>query len=79
MGNTTISTTTVHPVRVVSVHDGYVIASWNGNKERKYYEGDVAKWRVCEPVLIRSRLTARLATKAEIAEMKAKQQKTNHP
>lgn len=73
MGNTTMSTISVHKVRIKEVHEDHVVASWNGNTARKYYDRDVAKWKVSEPVTISSAMGhRRLATRAEIAEMKAK-------
>lgn len=79
MGNTTISTTVVHPVEVVRVaEDGRsVVAVWNSNRERTYYERDVTKWRVQRPLLIRQGVGSyRLATKAEHA---AHQPTKEHP
>lgn len=73
MGNTTVSTVAIHPVRVISVHDDYVVASWNGNAERKFYEKAVKAWRKSKPVTIQSRFSGakRLATRAEIKELLA--------
>jgi SOS-response transcriptional repressor LexA len=51
MGNTTISRGVMHRVVVKEVDpDGrFVIASWNGNAACKFYERDVARWKVNEP------------------------------
>lgn len=75
MGNTTLSTVSVWRVQIVSVdtENRTVMASWNSNPVRKFYERDVAKWREKEPVLIRSAFgSARLATREEIKAMEAK-------
>ena len=75
-GNTRMEETRVHRVLVISVDKERreVTASWNGNPARTYRDRSVIQWRVNEPVLIRSKIgTARLATRAEIAEIKAKQ------
>lgn len=72
MGNTTLSTISVHHVRVIEVHEDHVVASWNSNAARKYFDRDVAKWKVNKPVTISGAMGyRRLATRAEIAEMKA--------
>lgn len=73
MGNTTLSTTAVHPVFVLEVHDDHVIARWNNNAPRKYHEGDVAKWKVNKPVTVTNPMgVTRLATRDEKAKLKAK-------
>ena len=70
MGNTTISTVYIHPVRVVSIEpDGRsIMASWNHNAPRRFFARQVEKWRVKEPLTVPG-LTGqrRLATRAEIA------------
>ena len=73
MGNTTISTVSVHAVIVISLDSvrETVIASWNGNTPQKYYEHQYKKWRKTKPVLINGAFgVARLATREEIAKMK---------
>jgi hypothetical protein len=74
MGNTTMSTTAVHRVRVISCDSvkETVVASWNGNQSRTYYERDYSKWRKNEPLLVKSGFGHRLATREEIAAHKAK-------
>ncbi|MBK3780023.1 hypothetical protein G3A43_07120 [Paraburkholderia aspalathi] len=69
MGNTNIRTLAVHTVKVIEVHEDHVVASWNGNAQRKYYAGQVAKWKVKAPVLVKSGYSSRLATRAEQAAM----------
>ena len=72
MGNTTLSTVAVWSVRIVSVaEDGRsVVASWNNNKPHTYYARDVAKWRLSEPVLIKSGWGHRLATREELKALR---------
>lgn len=50
-GNTTLTRTAVHPVRVLSVDRDKrrVTASWNGNAARIYTESQVSKWKVAKP------------------------------
>jgi hypothetical protein len=75
MGNTTIRTVSVWPVRIISVdtEKRRCVASWNGNSPQTCFEGQISKWREKEPLLIRSRMGyARLATREEIKAAKAK-------
>ncbi len=53
MGNTTISMGVLHRVVVKELdpEGRFVVASWNGNTPRKYYERDVARWKVNMPKL----------------------------
>ena len=53
-GNTTMYRFGVWPVYVKEVAEdfSYIIASWNGNEERKMYQGAVDKFRVKEPNLL---------------------------
>jgi ribosomal protein L3 len=73
MGNTTITTKNLYSVQVVEVdlEKRRVFASWNHNPPRWRY--NVSKLRVKKPVMVRG-LTGRerLATRAELAAMKAK-------
>lgn len=73
MGNTSMRTVSVWLVRIeaVDVEAGVVVASWNGNKARSYYKEAWSRWRKNKPVLVKSGLGHRLATRAEIAAMKA--------
>ena len=50
-GNTRITRGALLPVEVVSIaEDGLsIMASWNGNRPRRYRENDVAKLRVNKP------------------------------
>lgn len=65
-GNTKLKTVLVHSVVVTEIHEKYVMASWNGNKPKKFYESAVAKWKKNEPMLIKQAFgTYRLATKEE--------------
>lgn len=75
MGNTSMTTTSVFRVRIVEVdpEGKWVMASWNGNPARKFYERMTSKWRKVKPVMIESlNGRSRLATKAELADMKLK-------
>ena len=74
MGNTTISTVSVWRVRIVSVDvaDGVVVAEWNGNPAKRYYQRDWSKWRASEPMLIEGMWgRRRLATREEIKAARA--------
>lgn len=74
MGNTTMSTVGVWPVKIVSVdmENRAVTASWNWNAPRVYFEREATKWRERKPLLIKTAIGAhRLATRAEIAAKKA--------
>lgn len=70
MGNTTMSSIAVFSVLVESVNTEKrtVLASWNGNPARTFYERDFSKWRLTKPVLVGS-MSKRIATRAEIAAM----------
>jgi hypothetical protein len=73
MGNTTISTVMVYPVRIidVDVDNRVVIASCNHNLAEKFY-GSEFSWRKNEPYLVRCGLgNHRLARRDEIAKLKA--------
>lgn len=72
MGNTNISTVAVWPVHIIKVdlEKKTVLASWNTNQPRKFYERSIKKWRATKPVLIRSVMGySRLATKEEQKQM----------
>jgi hypothetical protein len=72
MGNTSLKTISVYPVTVTEVRETSVMASWNGNAPRRFSEAAVKKWKVEKPVLVSNGFgTKRLATKDEIAQMKA--------
>lgn len=76
MGNTTISTVSVHAVKIISVdeHERSFVYSWNGNSPQQGREWQLKQFKIKEPILIRSRMGyARLATRAEIAAMKEDQ------
>lgn len=73
MGNTTMSSVGVWPVRIISVdaEKRRVEASWNGNKPQIFYVRETSKWREKEPMLIRSEFGSyRLATREEIKAAK---------
>ena len=77
MGTTSMTTVAIHPVKVISCDSvkETVVASWNGNASRTYYEGDYSKWRKTKPLLVKSGFGHRLATREEIkAHKDAKEQ-----
>lgn len=79
MGNTTISTVRVHPVRIISVDAECrtVVASWNYNPEKKCYSREYEKWRANKPVTITSKFgQTRIATREEKNAIQAATQPT---
>jgi hypothetical protein len=68
MGNTSITTVTIWNVHIieVNVEARYVIASWNGNPRCRYSESQVKKWRAKKPMLIKTGIGQRLATREEL-------------
>lgn len=72
MGNTCMSTVGIWHVYVkeVNVEQGFIIASWNGNTPSKIYRGAAEKFRAKEPLLVKSGLGYRLATREEIKSLK---------
>jgi hypothetical protein len=68
MGNTTSTTVAVWSVRVIEVdaEKRQVLAAWNMNKPRIFYEREVKKWRETKPMLIGTVVGGqRLATREE--------------
>lgn len=53
MGNTTLSTVSIWEVRIIAVdpETRTVTASWNGNSQRRYTEGQIRAWRAKRPEL----------------------------
>ncbi len=51
IGNTTLRRKALHEVKVVSIdpEGRFVVASWNHNAPRKFYESSVSKWKVNKP------------------------------
>lgn len=74
MGNTTVRTLSVYEIRVISVGEFSVLASWNGNPAKHYTQRDIEKWKLKQPVTIPTwnGYGARLATREEIKAMKEK-------
>jgi len=73
MGNTTMTSVAVWPVKIIDVdlERRRVTASWNGNTPRVYPESTAKKWRGKEPVLVREAMgRRRLATREEIKAMR---------
>lgn len=74
MGNTTLTTMTIWPVKIVSVdvEKRRVTASWNNNPARMYAERHWSKWRLTRPMTVSTGgMGQRLATREEIAKAKA--------
>lgn len=44
-GNVDISVEGTWEVTIVEVHDNHVVARWNGNAPRKYYNTHIRRWR----------------------------------
>lgn len=68
MGNTTLTTVAWWSVRVLEVDTERrrVVASWNTNAPRTFYERDVAKWREKQPMLVGTMMGGkRLAAREE--------------
>lgn len=53
MGHTALRTVAVWVVRVIEVHDGYFIASWNGNRAQEYRLVPPS-WKAKKPYLAKS-------------------------
>lgn len=49
MGNTTMRRMVVWRVHIKEVHEGHVIASWNGNAARAYRQYEVSRWTRTPP------------------------------
>lgn len=45
MGNTTMSRMGCWDVKVIEVHEHYVLASWNSNRPERFGRSKVEKWR----------------------------------
>jgi hypothetical protein len=66
-GNTTMRTYGIWNVRIISVTEKFVLASWNGNQPQKYY-GYKFSWYLQKPFLVRNAMGFyRKATKEECA------------
>ena len=50
-GNTVMRQTNVFPVKIIEIAENhsYVLASWNFNPPRKYYQNQVKNWRIKKP------------------------------
>jgi hypothetical protein len=76
VGNTTLRSVGVWPVVIMSIDrpNRTCTASWNHNKQDKFYESNVATWRVKMPLTINVGLGQyRLANRNEIAAAKAQE------
>ena len=49
MGNTTVSRGVLYEVKILEVHEDFVLASWNSNKPQKYFLRSIQAWRVKKP------------------------------
>jgi hypothetical protein len=76
MGNTTMRSVGVWPVKIVSldVVKQTAMASWNGNPPQLYFRRGLEKLRAKAPVLV-GEMCKRVATRAEVAAMEAKKEK----
>ena len=73
MGNTTLSTVSVWEVEIesIDIQNELVRAHWNHNNYKDYGKHIWSKWRIKEPLLIRTAMGSyRLATRGEIKESK---------
>lgn len=52
-GNTKMKRWGVYPVVIKEIDPDFrwVIATWNGNPARKYFESSVKQWKVKEPII----------------------------
>lgn len=69
-----LKTVMVYPVFIKEVNEeeGYVVASWNSNTPKKFYESSVSKWKKEEPMTVKQAFgLVRLATKEEREAAKA--------
>lgn len=69
-----LKTIMIYPVYIKEVNEeeGYVIASWNHNTPKKFYESSVSKWKKEEPLTVKQNFgLVRLATKEERDAAKA--------
>ena len=72
MGNTTVSTTVILRFTIVAIDaENRRVMAKNYGDSRWYSERRWSKWRLKEPILVRCGWGHRLATREEIAEMKA--------
>lgn len=74
MGNTTIKTVSVHPIKVKSIDLAKltVVASFNGGSDRTYSELRVKSWKIKKPTLVRlSTGNYRLANREELSALNA--------
>ena len=72
LGNTSSSTVAVWRVRIIAVNrdEETVLASWNGNTPTLFDKYQWQRWRLSEPVLVRSGFGHRLARRAELKALK---------
>lgn len=71
-----LKTIAILPVYIQEINEekGYVIASWNYNRGKKFYESSIAKWKKEPPMTVKEMFgIVRLATKAERDAEKSKQ------
>lgn len=69
MGNTTMRTCGVYLVRILDVADDFVVASWSGNRPKKYYDIP-SSWRVSKPYMVNTGFGTRKATRSEIKNLR---------
>jgi hypothetical protein len=75
MGKSTVVNVSVWSVEVISVdfEKRIAVVSWNGANPRTYYEGQIARLREKEPMLVKSGFGLRLATREEQKAARAAQ------
>lgn len=56
MGNTTMSSVGVWPVRIIDVFEDGAIVSWNYNKPERWYRYELENLRAKEPELVENAL-----------------------
>ncbi len=74
-GNTVLRTWGVWHVSIIAVdlERGTVMASWNGNEAKRFYRGEFERWKLREPLLIKTGFGLyRKANRAEIQASKTK-------
>lgn len=71
MGNTKIKSVAIWSVFVqsVDIDAGVVVASWNSNTPKRYYQSSWSKWRIKKPQLVSLGFGRyRLAKRGEVVE-----------
>lgn len=77
MDNARMTTWGLRTVRIAEVHADHVVASWNGNPAKAFYERSIKAWTKNPPVLVRTimgsyRKETRVERTARLAAEKSK-------